>query len=471
MPKVKPAETSEDSSLLTVTPPPKKRGGKPVAIEEHTVVKKWAEEVKVEKPSSKPAPKKAAVIEDDDEDDLEIDERYEEYPPQLASFLQMNVGSPDVTMEVRRIDGPKMDVMPGIRAGTYMSNHRFDPDTYLDDLALYYAEPGKDTRFMLRLKCAGQYVADGTIFPVDVIGASLERKAAAGVVVQQPAPPAAITVTQAVPNPAPVEPPDPMAGIRQTLSLLKEFQGIGLIPKLERNHQEPVVVQPQNTDPKLELARYVMETPELAKQAIGNLIGGEAATAKAGVTEMIVSGAIDLAQSLMPTVGPALANFFNARAQAEQMRAHQLQQQLNGLPAAPSLPEQAAPQQMPEPQVPLGPSPIQSPVEIPPEDELFGRILGACARRQLLKPEVAARNLLDYTDQFTHPETGYNKFNEAYDIFITNDVKTIITLAAAQNPIAARMAGEPDTEGWLTALQDELRKEWDNAEDGSSQQP
>ena len=112
MPKVKPAETSEDSSLLTVTPPPKKRGGKPVAIEEHTVVKKWAEEVKVEKPSSKPAPKKAAVIEDDDEDDLEIDERYEEYPPQLASFLQMNVGSPDVTMEVRRIDGPKMDVMP-----------------------------------------------------------------------------------------------------------------------------------------------------------------------------------------------------------------------------------------------------------------------------------------------------------------------------------------------------------------------
>ena len=462
MPKAKPAETPEDSSLLTVTPPPKKRGGKPVAIEEHTVVKKWAEEVKVEKPSSKPAPKKAAVIEDDDEDDLEIDERYEEYPPQLASFLQMNVGSPDVTMEVRRIDGPKMDVMPGIRAGTYMSNHRFDPDTYLDDLALYYAEPGKDTRFMLRLKCAGQYVADGTIFPVDVIGASLERKAAAGVVVQQPAPPAAITVTQAVPNPAPVEPPDPMAGIRQTLSLLKEFQGIGLIPKLERNHQEPVVVQPQNSDPKLELARYVMETPELAKQAIGNLIGGEAATAKAGVTEMIVSGAIDLAQSLMPTVGPALANFFNARAQAEQMRAYQLQQQLNGLPAAPSLPEQAqqVPQQMPEP---MPPQPEPQPEQMPqPEDVLFAQVLTACQRRQIIKPEVAAANIMRFVDAHTDQASGFNPFDSAIEIFLSNESRTVLDFAAMQKPIAKRMSEEPDTEGWLKALQDELRKEWES---------
>lgn len=461
MPKAKPAETPEDAAI-TITPPPKKRGGKPVAIEEHTVVKKWAEEVKVEKPSSKPAPKKAAVIEDDDEDDLEIDERYEEYPPQLASFLQMNVGSPDVTMEVRRIDGPKMDVMPGIRAGTYMSNHRFDPDTYLDDLALYYAEPGKDTRFMLRLKCAGQYVADGTIFPVDVIGASLERKAAAGVVVQQPAPPAAITVTQAVPNPAPVEPPDPMAGIRQTLSLLKEFQGIGLIPKLERNHQEPVVVQPQNSDPKLELARYVMETPELAKQAIGNLIGGEAATAKAGVTEMIVSGAIDLAQSLMPTVGPALANFFNARAQAEQMRAYQLQQQLNGLPAAPSLPEQAqqVPQQMPEP---MPPQPEPQPEQMPqPEDVLFAQVLTACQRRQIIKPEVAAANIMRFVDAHTDQASGFNPFDSAIEIFLSNESRTVLDFAAMQNPIAKRMSEEPDTEGWLKALQDELRKEWES---------
>ena len=468
MPKAKAAETPEDSPLLTVTPAPKKRGGKPVAIEEHTVVKKWAEEVKVEKPS-KPAPKKAAVIEEDDEDDLEIDERYEEYPPQLASFLQANVGSPDVTMEVRRIDGPKMDVMPGIRAGTYMSNHRFDPDTYLDDLALYYAEPGKDTRFMLRLKCAGQYVADGTIFPVDVIGASLERKAAAGVVVQQPAPPAAITVTQAVPNPAPVEPPDPMAGIRQTLSLLKEFQGIGLIPKLERNHQEPVVVQPQNSDPKLELARYVMETPELAKQAIGNLIGGEAATAKAGVTEMIVSGAIDLAQSLMPTVGPALANFFNARAQAEQMRAYQLQQQLNGLPAAPSLPEQAqqVPQQIAEP---VQPQPEPQAEQIPqPEDVLFAQVLTACQRRQIVKPEVAAANIMRFVDAHTDQASGFNPFDSAIEIFLSNEPRTILDFAAMQNPIAARMAQEPDTEGWLKALQDEIRKEWESGSDQDQQ--
>lgn len=468
MARSKAVEVLADAEAVQITPPaPKKKRGKPVALETHEVKTVWTEEKVIgEKPKPTPVRRREPEYEPDDDDDDESN-----LPDGVADFIRDQAESPsEVVMEVRLIESGGR-VRPS--GGTYCGIYDFNPDAYLEDLALIeWATPGRPTKFNVRLKQGGKYIEGGTISNIEVIGASLEKKLAAGT----------ISTLPAVQNPAPVlvqspqmqgEPPDPMAGIRQTLSLLKEFQGIGLIPKLERNHQEPVIMQPQNSDPKLELARYVMESPELAAQAIGNLIGGEAAAAKAGVTEMIVSGAIDLVQSLAPTVGPAVANFFNARAQAEQMRAYQIQQQLNGLPAAPSLPgqSQAMPHQMPEPmhQSPMEPLPIQSPVEISAEDELFGRILGACARRQLLKPEVAARSLLDYTDQFTDQATGYNKFSEGYDIFITNNVKDIINLAAAQNPIAARMAGEPDTEEWLTALQSELKKELSGDESDSQQ--
>ncbi len=459
MAKAKTAEVVAEDAAVSITPPaPRKKRGKPVAIEVHEVKTVWSEEKVIgEKPK---APPKRREPEYEPEEDAGDEDEDDNLPEEVADFLRnQGESSSDVLMEVRFIRDGNGRVRPN--EGIYCGTFNFNPDTYLEDLALMeLAPPNKPARFVLRLKQDGRYITGGTI-NAEVLGASIEKKLAAGT----------ITATPAVHNPAPVvvqaqtapsEPPDPMAGIRQTLSLLKEFQGIGLIPKLERSHQEPVIVQPQNTDPKLELARFVMETPELAKQAIGNLVGGDMAQAKAGVTEMIVSGAIDLVQSLVPAVGPAVANFFNARAQAEQMRAYQIQQQINGLQAAAPLPEQSQviPQQMPMPEAaPVEPLPIQSQQEVPPEDELFARILAACARRKLLKPEVAARNLLDYTDQFTHPETGYNKFNEAYDIFCTNDVKVIISLAAQSNPIAARMASEPDTEGWLTALQGELRKE------------
>ena len=124
---------------------------------------------------------------------------------------------------------------------------------------------------------------------------------------------------------------------------------------------------------------------------------------------------------------------------------------------------------MPE-ATPVEPLPIQAQQEVPPEDELFDRILGVCAQKPLLKPDVAAQNLLEYTDQFTL-ESGFNKFRMGYDKFLTNDVKDVIAFAAMVNPIAKRMSEEPDTEGWLTALQSELRKELSGDGNDQDQQP
>ena len=466
MARSKTAEVQAEAEALQTAPPaPRKKRGKPVALEVHKVETVWTEE-KVIGEKSKATPKRREPEYEPEEEVEDEGDDYEGLPDGLADFLRsQGESSSDVLMEVRYIKDAS-GARAGIRDGMYCGTFNFDFNTYLDDLALMECtQPGKPARFVLRLKQDGRYLPNGTLH-AEVLGASFDKKLAAGTITALPSPvahhPAQQQPQVIVQQPA----------IDEDAIIDREFTRLERLKKLlgTNERREPEYAQPQNSDPKLELARYVMETPELAKQAIGNLIGGEAATAKAGVTEMIVSGAIDLAQSLMPTVGPALANFFNARAQAEQMRAYQLQQQLNGLPAAPSLPEQVAPQQVPKPvrQAPMEPLPIQAPVEIPPEDELFDRILAVCAQKPLLKPDVAAQNLLEYTDQFTL-ESGFNKFRMGYDKFLTNDVKDVIAFAAMVNPIAKRMSEEPDTEGWLTALQAELRKGL-NDDDGNQDQ-
>ena len=469
MARSKTAEVQAEAEVLQTAPPaPRKKRGKPVALEVHKVETVWTEEKVIgEKP--KAAPKRREPEYEPEEEAEDEGDDYEGLPDGLADFLRsQGESSSDVLMEVRYIKETN-GARAGIRDGMYCGTFNFDFNTYLDDLALMECtQPGKPARFVLRLKQDGRYLPNGTLH-AEVLGASFDKKLAAGTITALPSPvahhPAQQQPQVIVQQPA----------IDEDAIIDREFTRLERLKKLlgtnERREPEYERRESELSEEAI-LLKAAMASPEVKDKVangIGRLVTGldVGSSKSSGVTEMIVSGAIDLAQSLMPTVGPALANFFNARAQAEQMRAYQLQQQLNGLPAAPSLPEQVAPQQMTEPQVPLGPLPIQSPVEIPPEDELFGRILGACARRQLLKPEVAARNLLDYTDQFTHSESGYNKFNEAYDIFITNDVKTIIALAAAQNPIAKRMSEEPDTEGWLTALQDEIRKEWESNGEGN----
>lgn len=469
MPKATPA--LEITGTEVPAPPPRKRRGKPVATEVHEVKRVWSEEVVIDnkpKPARKPAKNEPEI---DDSDEEEIDEIYSDLPEDLAVFLQANSGAKDVTMEVRRIDGPKMDVMPGIRAGTYMGNHRFDVDNHLDDLALYYAEPGKDTRFMLRLKCAGQYVPNGTIYPVDVIGASVERKAAVGVIVQQPQNNVIATVNQATP-PATVmqnyEPPDPMAGINQTLNLLEKFQSIGLIPKLERN-KEPVVIQ-QNPQPQYSeediIVRAALSSPEaqdrIAKGLFSKLIGGASAVDETPWWGDIVK---ELAIGLTPGLNALMSVTAQKIAQAQMTVAQQP-------PPMPSLPEgvqgQPSPANFqPEPSMPQQ-EPSPEPQQPQPEDILFAQIFMACQRRKLVKPEVCAKGVLDLVDAHT-AENGYSPFANAIDIFLSADVADIVTYAATQNPIAAKMASEPDVLPWLKSVQDEIRKEWEANEPESSE--
>lgn len=470
MAKAKPTETPAVEISEPEIPVNKSSRNKK-AIEKHTVTTEWKEVKRIDAPPSKT--RKAAPIvevEDDDDDAEDVDV---ELPDDVRAVLSEYDSTSGLVMEINRLPNYHLNGKQDPASMQFCGDRDFDPQEYKNILRLYYAKEGVPNFFILKLKTADrQWIPGGRIGPINVEAATPEEKARHGIFVPVAEPASAVTVTHAMPMPSmqTAQPPQSVTErIEEVARIFGIFKEMGLVQK-----QNPAPVQPAapiELSEEAILLKAAMASPEVKDKVangIGRLVTGldVGGSKSSGVTEMIVSGAIDLAQSLMPTVGPALANFFNARAQAEQMRAYQLQQQLNGLPAAPSLPEQAqaVPQQMPEPQVPLEPLPIQAPVEMPPEDELFGRILGACARRQLLKPEVAARNLLDYTDQFTDQTTGYNKFNEAYDIFITNDVKTIIVLAAAQNPIAKRMSEEPDTEGWLKALQDELRKEWESGE-------
>jgi hypothetical protein len=449
MPKATPAlEITTD----TPAPPPRKRGGKPLAVEEHTVVKKWSAEVKVDDKPKAP-PKRKAVVDDAEDDIEEIDEIYSDLPEDLAAFLQANSGAKDVTMEVRRIDGPKMDVMPGIRAGVYLGNHRFDVENHQDDLALYYAEPGKDVRFMLRLKCAGQYVPNGTIYPVDVIGASVERKQAVGAPIPQTnAAPPSVALTYTAPQ-LPQEPIDRMAGIRETVSLLKEFQEIGLIPKLERS-KEPVVVQqnpPQQQfteeDHIIRAALSSQDAQErVSKGILGKLLGG-------AMAENDTPWWGDIVKDLVMSVGPGLNALLQVGAQ-KMMQAQATVAQ-NGAPVASLPPQQGEPQ----PQE-VAPPPVQEPPQqATPEDILFAQIFGACQRRKLIKPEVCAKGVLDLVDAHA-AENGYSPFTNAVEIFLSADMADIIAYAATQNPMAAKMATEEDVLPWLKAVQDEIRKEW-----------
>jgi hypothetical protein len=238
----------------------------------------------------------------------------------------------------------------------------------------------------------------------------------------------------------------------------KRMAWVERFEKLARrnDHSAPQSAAPAELSEEAILLKAAMASPDAKEKianGIGKLVFGGASESGDDKEPYWFGPAFSLVSNILQGITPGLNALLQVTAQAKQVEIQRIQQTApvasESVAAIPPMPEAA----------PVEPLPIQAQQEVPPEDELFARILAACARRQLLKPEVAARNLLDYTDQFTHPETGYNKFNEAYDIFCTNDVKVIISLAAQSNPIAARMAQEPDTEGWLTALQAELRKE------------
>lgn len=466
MPKATPA-----LEITTDAPPPapRKKRGKPVATETHKVERVWTEDVVIDNKPKAPRKPTRAEQEAVESDEEEIDEIYSDLPEDLAVFLQANSGAKDVTMEVRRIDGPKMDVMPGIRAGVYLGNHRFDVENHQDDLALYYAEPGKDVRFMLRLKCAGQYVPNGTIYPVDVIGASVERKAAVGVVVPQAANVVA-TINHATPMPQQMqsyEPPDPMAGINQTLNLLEKFQAIGLIPKLERGKPEQVTVQ-QNPPPDPEVAAFSTamkfasdKTREkLGDAIIGKIIGADISSApEESIGHLIIREGFTFLMQVVPPLIPTGQQYLSSLAQLEQLKVHQLQMQIHqqqgGAPPA-SLPEQSPqPEAAPQTQEPSSAFP-----EEPDYDALlFGHLLTLCKKRQLNTPDVVVDDIFAFIRQGDTP-SGYNGFHLSIDKFVKFDAEVILLAAASENPIAARLAKEEDVLPWLKAVQDEIRKEW-----------
>ena len=449
MAKAKTAEVVAEDAAVSITPPaPRKKRGKPVAIEVHEVKTVWSEEKVIgEKP--KAAPKRREPEYETEEDASDEDED-DNLPEEVADFLRnQGESSSDVLMEVRFIRDGNGRVRPN--EGIYCGTFNFNPDTYLEDLALMeLAPPNKPARFVLRLKQDGRYITGGTI-NAEVLGASIEKKLAAGTITAAPA--ASATVTQ-----PPVQQYAPPPAVDLDAEFEKRMAWVERFEKLARrnDHSAPQPAPQAELSEEAILLKAAMASPDAKEKianGIGKLVFGGASESGDDKEPYWFGPAFSLVSNILQGITPGLNTLLQVTAQAKQVEIQRIQQ-----PAPVASESVAAIPPMPE-AAPVEPLPIQAQQDVPPEDELFARILAACARRQLLKPEVAARNLLDYTDQFTHPETGYNKFNEAYDIFCTNDVKVIISLAAQSNPIAARMASEPDTEGWLTALQGELRKE------------
>lgn len=461
MPKAKPAETPAVEILEPEIPVNKSSRNKK-AIEKHTVTTEWKEVKRIDAPPAK-ARKPAPIVEVEDDDDVEDDD-LDELDEVLSEYGN---GPTGLMMEISRLPNYDVDGRTDPMARSYITERPFDRTTFLQDLSVFCARPTETNVFLIRLKRDKKLIERGTLGPFRVEPASAEDKAKYGIKVAPEPVPAAVTVTQAIPMQIPAQPPQSVTErISEVAQIFSVFKEMGLIPK-QQNPAPVQTVEPELTEEAI-LLRAAMASPEAKEKVangIGKLVFGGAIEAAKDEAPYWFEPAVSIVSNLLQSIAPGINSLLQVTAQAKQIEIQRVQQPVisspEGMAAIPP-PESVQ-------QAPMEPLPIQASAEIPPEDELFGRILGACARRQLLKPEVAARNLLDYTDQFTQPETGYNKFNEAYDIFITNDVKTIITLAAAQNPIAARMAGEPDTEGWLTALQDELRKEL-SGDDGNQGQ-
>jgi hypothetical protein len=326
-------------------------------------------------------------------------------------------------------------------------------------LRLYYAKEGVPNFFVLKLKSSDRrWIPGGRIGPINVEAATPEEKARHGIYVPQETPSVTATVSNALPSPypyappQPIEPPDPMAGIKQTLGLLKEFQEIGLVPKLERPKPEPVIQNPpQQFTEEDHIIRAALSSPEaqdrIAKGIFSKLIGGAAA---ADETPWYA----DIVKELVVGIVPGL----NALATVAAQKMNQAQIAVAQAPM-PSLPE-AAPVEMQQP--------ISQPIpahqqEMPDEPDydalLFGHILTLCKKRQFNTPDVAANDVLEFIQQ-GEGANGYNVFHRPMDIFVKYDAEILLTAAAAENPMAAKLAQESDVLPWLKSVQDEIRKEW-----------
>jgi len=157
MAKAKTAEVVAEDAAVSIAPPaPRKKRGKPVAIEVHEVKTVWSEEKVIgEKPK---APPKRREPEYEPEEDVSDEDEDDNLPEEVADFLRnQGESSSDVLMEVRYIRDGNSRVRPN--DGVYCGTFNFNPDTYLEDLALMeLAPPNKPARFVLRLKQDGRYI-------------------------------------------------------------------------------------------------------------------------------------------------------------------------------------------------------------------------------------------------------------------------------------------------------------------------
>lgn len=459
------------------SPKPRKRGGKPVAIEEHTVVTKWAEEKKVG--ALPPKARKTSPAEDfeneDDADDIDV-----ELPEDVRAVLSEYDSASGLVMEINRLPHYHLNGKQDPASLVCCGDRDFDPQEYKNVLRLYYAKEGVPNFFIIKLKSPDRkWIPGGRIGPINVEAATPDEKARHGIYIAPEVPNVVATINHATPPYpyaalAPQEPIDRMAGIRETVSLLKEFQEIGLIPKLERAKPEQSIQQnPQQLSEEDILVRAALSSPEARERVSNGLLGkllGEGALAAAKEEapywfEPAFSVVTNLIQGLTPGINSLLQVTAQARAMELQRAAQpqaapaSLPEGIQGQQPPPNFqPEQSVPQQEPSPE------PMQQPQ---PEDILFAQIFMSCQRRKLVKPEVCAKGVLDLVDAHS-AENGYSPFTNAVDIFLSADVADIVTFAATQNPIAAKMASEPDVLPWLKAVQDEIRKEWQN--DGEDNQ-
>jgi len=465
MAKAKPAETPAVEISEPEIPVNKSSRNKK-AIEKHTVTTEWKEVKRIDAPPSRTRKTAPIVeVEDDDDDAEDVDV---ELPDDVRAVLSEYDSASGLVMEINRLPNYHLNGKQDPASMQFCGDRDFDPQEYKNILRLYYAKEGVPNFFILKLKTADrQWIPGGRIGPINVEAATPEEKARHGIFVPVVEPASAVTVTHAMPMPPmqAAQPPQSVTErINEVAQIFSVFKEMGLIPK----PQNPAPVQPVapvELSEEAILLKAAMASPDAKEKianGIGKLVFGGASESDDSKEPYWFGPAFSLVSNILQGITPGLNALLQVTAQAKQVEIQRIQQ-----PAPVASESVAAIPPMPE-AAPVEPLPIQAQQEVPPEDELFARILAACAQKPLLKPDVAAQNLLEYTDQFTL-ESGFNKFRMGYDKFLTNDVKDIIQFAAMVNPIAKRMSEEPDTEGWLTALQAELRKELNG--DGENNEP
>lgn len=451
MPKATPA--LEITTTEAPPPKPRKRGGKPVAIEEHTVVTKWAEEKKVG--ALPPKARKAPVAEEFEEDD----EPEETEMPDSAHALFEEYGFDEgLMMDINRLPDYTLNRRTDPVSWQWVTMMPFTP-LFKQEIALRHARPHEANWFLIVLKDANGRIirredGKGRIGPFSVEAASNEERQANGLPPHPQPANVVATINQATP-PYPYPTIQPPAPVDEDAIIDREFSRLERLKNLlngarDSRRDEPVQHPPQLSEEDI-IVRAAMSSPDAQERVAKGLFSRLTGVATSE-NEMPWWG--DIVKDLVMSVGPGLNALLQVGAQ-KMMQAQATVAQ-NGAPVA-SLPPQQGEQLPPQETAP--PPAQEPPHQATPEDVLFAQIFGACQRRKLIKPEVCAKGVLDLVDAHA-AENGYSPFTNAVEIFLSADMADIIAYAATQNPMAAKMATEPDVLPWLKSVQDEIRKEW-----------